>query len=261
METEAEPPLVDNDPTAPRLWQLWRPFVGIHRWYFAPGCPPPLRNLNGWTAIAQTSVLCAGIGMVAGMLAVVVIVVMSLFPPYGSTGMIFLLGLAYGIVVIYPLSRWINRSIFWSLAGVVMCILCYAALLPANGGWSGFLRSQSARPTTPFLRFLGHLFVFAPSMMALGLFMRGRQRRITWLLPCVFLSVVAFAVSMELQAILRMSLPAVFRANVWISLCIGAQPVLLSWMLLTIALGMRLWPSMRDADLPPRQLARSLTSS
>lgn len=251
MEIPAEPLAEQIDPTAPRTWQLWRPFVGIHRWYFSPGCPPPLRNLDGLAGCVQTSILCAGMGMVAGVLGVVILVATSLLVPGGGFLQMCLLGLAYGIVVVFPLSRWINRTVFWSVAGIVVCVLCYCLLILNAQFLNMQLRAWIGRDgTSYYLRFLHNLAVFAPPMTFLGVFMLGRQRRPLWMLFAVFMSVVVFAFTMVLQSAIRRYWPPVFNTNPVISMTIGAQPVFLSWMLLAIALGMRLWPSLREAEPP-----------
>lgn len=250
METPAEPPLEEHDPAAPRMWQLWRPFVGIHQWYFSPGYPPPLRNLTGWTAVFQTTMLCAAMGLVAGALGVVIVVATSLLLRGDGFIQVSLLGFAYGITVIFPLSRWMNRNVFWSAAGIVVCVVCFCVLIVNAWFFNGYIRSWTGRDGTAYLRFLHNLAVFAPPMMLLGVFMLGRQRRPLWMLFAVFFSVAVFAFSMESQRAIQRHWPRAFQSNVIVSMTLSSQPLLVSWMCLTVALGMRLWPSMRGPEPP-----------
>lgn len=198
----------------------------------------------------HASILCAAMGFVAGLLGVVVVVATSLVPFGGGFGQVMLLGLVYGFVVVYPLSRWVNRTVFWSIIGIAVCVLCYGALVPNAHFLRVYLRPWLVRGAPSYLRFLYSLMVFAPPLMVLGVFMQGHHRRPLGMLLAVFLSVVVFAFAMELQNVTRIYWPAIFTRNVIVSMTIGAQPVLLSWTFLAVALGMRLWPSMREPEPP-----------
>ncbi|HET6423049.1 MAG TPA: hypothetical protein VFG20_05155 [Planctomycetaceae bacterium] len=98
------------------MWQLWRPFVGIHRWYFSRGCPPPLRELNGYTRCVHAGVLCAAMGLVTSAVGFSIEYSEERFLNRNSVTGQGIAGLLFGLLVLLPISRWLGRP--WWLVGL-----------------------------------------------------------------------------------------------------------------------------------------------
>lgn len=247
MESSDELSPEDNDTSVPRMWQLWRPFAGIHRWYFSPGCPPPLRNLKGWTGCVQTSILCAAMGLVAAFVGLTVLVATNLLRN-AAVWQTVLLGVVFGFIVIYPLSRWIGRSVSWSLAGVILCIVGYASLPFAGPYCVKVLAPWAAGRQTVIERIVVDVLMFGSPNLVLGVFMIGRERKTWWVPLATFITVVTFVVNLQILGGMASSLPATVRGNFVMMVIFSSQPIMTLWTLLAISLGIRLWPSMREPD-------------
>ncbi|MDZ4686564.1 MAG: hypothetical protein SH850_15955, partial [Planctomycetaceae bacterium] len=106
---------------------VWTIFHGIHRWYFARGCPPTVRSDRGWVQGLRLSILLGVMGVVSGWLSTLIgripSPVLFTFPTLDSApGMVsvssFAMGATYGLLVLMPLSRWLGRPWMMAVASV-----------------------------------------------------------------------------------------------------------------------------------------------
>lgn len=94
-----------------QLWQLWRPFVGIHRWFLHRGCPPTIRRLRGWTRIVHVCVLTGTWGLVSGMIAAPLFESISMIESHVPVWLVRLAGgCAISAITLTPLVRWLGSS-------------------------------------------------------------------------------------------------------------------------------------------------------
>lgn len=94
-----------------QFWQLWKPFVGIHRWFYMRGCPPTIRRLRGWTRIVHASVLTGVLGLFTGLFGVLAASLLENFGPGDiSYAIVVLTGGIEGALLLVPLGLWTGRS-------------------------------------------------------------------------------------------------------------------------------------------------------
>lgn len=123
-----------NDET--EIWQLWKPFVGIHRWCFSRGCPPTLRRLRGWTRVVHASVLMSAWGLGTGLLCVLALGVGDeVSSGLSEWSILAVVGGFLGAVFLVPIARWSGRAWWYALIGIGW----QAALLPFIANWSSNL--------------------------------------------------------------------------------------------------------------------------
>lgn len=107
-----------------QLWQLWRPFVGIHRWFLARGCPPTIRRLRGMTRVLHVTVLTTSLGLMTGIAHIVIsnfiIVLGQDLPDWFFSPS---LGVIHGMLFLVPISRWYGRSWGWSATSILWAVL------------------------------------------------------------------------------------------------------------------------------------------
>jgi hypothetical protein len=252
-------------PTPDRPFAVWTVFRGLPRWYFARGCPPPLRATTGWVRALHTSVLLgamglawSAVGVVVGYFAMQLMVTSSW--PRAIVGMMVCgsFGLIYGLGVLLPLSRWIGRP--WWLTGftVMVSVLVYAGidLLFFQPIWAWTGRNH---PLTVAL-------MYSCIGILLGLcFVAPMQRRSWWLLPLI----VGGASVTPLAEVTRSGLLRQFgwpflRWDV-VSVLLGVQAIVMFVVVTTAALGMRLWtgddPAAAEPDAPGELAAFNATPS
>lgn len=233
VEMPAEPQFEAHDPAEPRLWQLWQPFVGIHRWYFSRGCPPPLRNLEGPTACVHATVLCATMGLAAAAIGFSLEDLGGRLQYQWSKCFQLLPGLVFGFVVLLPISRWLGR-LWWLIA----CSL-FAATLgfgPAES-WT-FDILQSAFGDTAWL----FTWMWEIAALSASLTMVGRNR------STIRIPIVACAGA---------CLAGIVHQVIWIvddydnillwpmDVPIYYLPDVVLMVAVSVAVGMRLWPFAR----------------
>lgn len=252
VEVSTESSLHDNDPNAPRMWQLWRPFVGIHRWYFSRGCPPPLRNLLRWEAALQISTLCAAMGLLAGIFTLFVALPLSLVPHQFSNLRFPLTGFVYGTLVFYPLSLWIGHSIPRSMGGVALCVLMWVGqfvlyqMIPSlhhelfGGGLRIFVVNAE-------YRILRNTLSFGIPAALLGIYFCGNDARKYRVLSAVLLAAAGYALGSEwIKAVgmgPRLGLTAGSIHHLIQRELVQTLPVIWYEIFLSMALGTLLWPT------------------
>ncbi|HUQ68587.1 MAG TPA: hypothetical protein VM165_03630 [Planctomycetaceae bacterium] len=222
---------------------VWSVFRGIHRWFFAYGCPPTIAELAGWTRVLHVSVLLAAMGLVAsvlGLTAVWGLQAVNLYDPWDSAA----LGLSIGGLLLVPLSRWMERP--WWLAAVA-CLACtlWFATLPTWWEAYDFVLTESACQAEL-------VWWAVTTTMGLGLaigMLSPRQPR-SWLMPVAVVGVctvsaVMNAVQERFQSELMQLIPLDPNLS---SFLLQVQPIALFVTLTSAALGIRLWGSDRNRE-------------
>jgi hypothetical protein len=113
---------------------LWTIFYGLHRWFFALGCPPTLIDERRWGRALRTSVLLGTLELVSSWLCAIAMSFIILL----ATGWIGMVvgtpfcapGFWFGIIVLLPLSRWQGRN--WPLSALAILassVIYYGAFI------------------------------------------------------------------------------------------------------------------------------------
>ncbi len=241
-----------------QLWQLWRPFVGIHRWFFMRGCPPTIRKLQGWTRVVHASVLMGGLGLLAGLVCVVALGMAGVATDVLSEwGQLAVTGGLVGFILLLPLARWCGRAWWFALLGIVW----QAVLLPLIAETSDSLYLPYSRALSDAwggLTYEAILWGLINVTWSLGMsawMVDVRRLRSFWLLvwplPIGICSSCLFAL-IERYQIFQMLLQTPL-ANAWgIQFFLTHQamyyPLQLLFLLQAIVLGSRLWSGSSQAE-------------
>lgn len=239
-----------QDRHAPRLWQVWRPFMGIHRWYFAKGCPPPLRKLTGLTACVHASILLSMMGFFAAVIGLfaVTVIFQTRYAVHRVEGII--IGMAVGIFVVIPLSRWINRS--WSI-GLLLSVVCFG--LTKYFDRSLILWIYLDHDWHKIIPGLWQSLIYGISGIALSFGMVSRNRR-TWCIPALagIGTLLAIASESAIAWAANHGYVEICRTFPVLNTIVYMQPVLVSLIGLSIAISVRLWPGI--SIVCPNEISR-----
>ncbi|MDZ4687018.1 MAG: hypothetical protein SH850_18230, partial [Planctomycetaceae bacterium] len=212
--------------------------------------PPPIAELAGWTRALHVSVLLAAMGLVAtigGLAAVWVLMQAGLHDPWHSGA----LGLALGGLLIFPLSRWIERLWWHAALGVAACTLWFGTL---DAWWEFFGRSE------PSGRWSDAIVWWATTTtigLGMGCWMLSPRQRRSWGIPPAI--VAGCTIAATVNALRDQFLPNGFSPPViggpLFDFVMRVQPIVLFVILTSAALGMRLWSAERVVSPPGPALA------
>jgi hypothetical protein len=103
---------------------VWAIFRGIPRWYFARGYPPTLAHHSRRVRILQTTILLGTLGLVSSWVSTFWLFAERLVlsgSAFGGDGtLVFSPGTWFGLLVLMPLSRWMDRG--WIASGLLVPI-------------------------------------------------------------------------------------------------------------------------------------------
>lgn len=108
---------------------VWTVFRGARRWWLARGCPPTVCDVRRWVRAVRVSALLGLTGLASSWVSSawpLIGALEELAPGInGEYGLVFWPGVAFGAVVLLPMSRWMGRGWWLSLAAIPVSAALY----------------------------------------------------------------------------------------------------------------------------------------